>query len=155
MRRLAVIGICLMAAAAPAAPTPEQIAADIQADGPTVAVHRLWNSGMYDRILSGIAQGDGAWVALAPKLAAGADAAASEGLSVALARALPKNPAAVLSVLDTGSLSPGEVCGVPFVEGTMPDVGEYLRQTEAAVAGVDADALRTARAACLTALKSR
>ena len=80
--------------------SPERIARDIETDGVKAVVDRLWNSGDYDRLLNHIDKGTPAWVALAPKLAAGTDAGASEELTIALAYALPRNPQAVLSVLD-------------------------------------------------------
>lgn len=137
-----------------ATPTPERISDEIRTQGAGRVVHRLWENGDYRQVLDGISAGDSKWIALAPALAAGTDAASSEGLSLALARALPKNPAAVLSVLqpDRGAVSAPRVCGLPFIEGDIIDVADYRRSAIAAVAKVEGDSLKDAKAACLVGL---
>ena len=134
--------------------SPERIARDIEADGAKAVVDRLWNSGDYDRLLNHIDKGTPAWVALAPKLAAGTDAGASEELTIALAYALPRNPQAVLSVLDAKSyvLEPERVCSAPFIEDAVKDIPRYGKRAKAAVSRVTAPPLQDNKAACLAAL---
>jgi hypothetical protein len=136
-------------------PEPGQIEREIAAEGARAAVRGLWRSGDYDGVLRELASGEQRWLALAPALAQGADAAAAEGLSVALAEALPRNAEGVLKVLDQSrrALSPGRVCGVPFVEGTKINIGSYLAEATTAVSAVASDGLQVAKAACLAALR--
>jgi hypothetical protein len=131
------------------------IAAEIRSEGSRPVVHRLWDSGEFDRILEEIAAGDNEWIAISPELAAGADAGAAEGLGVALARALPKNAAAVLSVLDPGqpSISVARVCGLPFIEVSKSDLEHYRDQAEAALRQVHGAALADRKAVCLADLR--
>lgn len=157
MRWLAVTSVVLMTACAATTPLPmaDRIAAEIKSDGAGPVVRRLWDSGEYDRLLDGIASGDSALIALSPALAAGADAGAAEGLGVALARALPRNAAAVLSALDPRRppISPARVCGIPFIEGGVADVAAYRRKAEMAVERLDGASLQDPKAACLAALQ--
>jgi hypothetical protein len=138
-----------------AKPEPGQILQEIEAAGPRVVVGRLWNSGDYEEVLRRMAAGDESWVMLAPALAQGADAAAAEGLTVALAEALPHNAEGVLKVIEPSrrALSPARVCGVPFVEGTNIDIPSYTAEAMAAVSAVTSDRLQPAKAACLEELR--
>jgi hypothetical protein len=138
-----------------AKPEPGEVEQAMEAEGPRAVVNRLWNSGDYEEVLRRMAAGDKRWVALAPALAQGADAAAAEGLSVALAQALPHNAEGVLRVLDPSrrALSPERVCGVPFVEGTDIDIPSFLAEATAAVSAVSSDRLQPAKAACLAELR--
>jgi hypothetical protein len=149
---IVLVAACTSAAAPPAA---DRLAAEMKSESARPVVRRLWESGEYDRVLDRIAAGDSAFIALSPQLAAGADAGAAEGLGVALARALPKNALAVVSVLDRRrpAISPARVCGLPFVEGADIDVAGYRREAEAAVERVDGASLQDLKAACLTALR--
>jgi hypothetical protein len=156
VRRI-ILALALVAgtdALAATALSPEGIAQDIEANGAKAVVDRLWNSGDYDRLLDHIDKGTSAWVALAPKLAAGTDAGSSEGLTIALAYALPRNPEAVLAVLDPKNavLKPDMVCGAPFIEDTVKDMPRYIKRAKAAVSRVKVRSLEENKAACLAAL---
>jgi hypothetical protein len=157
VRWLAIASIVLIAADGPK-PLPvtaESVAAEIKSEGAGPVVRRLWDSGEFDRVLGRIASGDGRWIALSTALATGADAGAAEGLGLALARALPRNAAAVLSVLNPKrpAISPAQVCAVPFIEGTIKDVTQYRREAEAAVGRVHGALLRDRKAECMAALQ--
>ncbi len=91
-------------------------------------------------------------MALAPKLAPGADAGAAEELPIALAFALPKNPRAVLAVLG-GGFPVEDVCSAPFIEGTVKDIPAYVKEAKAAVARVTDAKLAKVRDACLAELR--
>jgi hypothetical protein len=157
VRWFAAVLVPLAAACGGAAPVSvaDRVAAEIRSEGAGPAVRHLWASGEYDRVLEGIASGDPALIELSPQLAAGADAGAAEGLGVALARALPRNAAGVLSVLDPGrpAIAPARVCGLPFVEGSVIDLASYRHEAEAAVERVDQTSLWAAKAACADALR--
>jgi hypothetical protein len=145
-----------VASAALAAATPlnpRAIAADIAAHGADAVVTRLFTHGDYDRVLDHIDKGEAEWVALAPKLAPGTDAGTAESLVIALAFALPKNPRAVLPLITGKDAFPVEdVCGAPFIEGTIGDIPAYVKKAKAAVSRVSDPKLAKAKAACLAQL---
>ncbi|MDR5782316.1 hypothetical protein QCE63_23210 [Caballeronia sp. LZ065] len=134
------------------APDAARIAGEIETQGAQPAVTSLDRDGQFDAVLDSIASGNAAWVELAPRLAQGTDASASIGLTIALATALPKNPAAVLSVLDDGPvLGAAAVCGAPFIEPAPGEMKAYLDRAIPAVSDVpEGDAVR--RAPCLDRL---
>ncbi|MDR5881515.1 hypothetical protein [Caballeronia sp. LZ032] len=144
----------LASACASAQVTPDaaRIAGEIETQGARPAVASLDRDGQFDAVLESIATGNAAWVELAPRLAQGTDASASIGLTIALATALPKNPAAVLRVLDDGPvLGTSAVCGAPFIEPSPGEVKAYLDRTIPAVTDVpEGDAVR--RGPCLDRL---
>jgi hypothetical protein len=133
--------------------SPAQLTRDIQSRGARAVVEELDRAGRMDAVLSGIASGKAAWIRVAPAMAKGTDAGDSTGLSVALAQALPRNPRAVLQVLDNGPITgAGVVCGVPFIEPTPREVAAYLNKTIPAVKRVPGSVQFPQRGACLAAL---
>jgi len=133
-----------------------EVRASIEREGPAATVKRLTGAGQWDVILDGMANGEPAWIAIAPILAQGADGGAGEGLGVALARALPRAPAAVLHVLDPNDgpvLGASRVCSAPFIEPKPGFVEAYKPKAVAAVQAVRSPRLHWAREACLAALK--
>jgi hypothetical protein len=104
-----------------------------------------------------IARGEVAWIALVPKLAAGADGAAAEDLGIDLAEALPNNPLAVLRVIDVQDrspiLGPSRVCGIPFIEPQPGVVDRNRRKALTAVSAVRGGRLFKVRQDCLSALR--
>jgi hypothetical protein len=159
-RRILLSGVCAGAflsgtALRAATPEPERIESELSTEGAQATVSRLWQSGDYDDVLRQMATGDERWVTLAPALAQGADAGAAEGLTIALAEALPRNAEGVLGVLDPSrrTLSPPRVCGAPFIEGVKIGIGAYLAEATRAVSAVSQARLQSAKAACLAALR--
>jgi ABC-type Fe3+-hydroxamate transport system substrate-binding protein len=137
----------------PKAPEASQIARDIQTHGARSTVASLDRKGQFDAVLERIASGDSTWVNLARPLSQGTDAGESTGLTIALATALPRNPAAVLRVLDDGPvLGASAVCGVPFIEPEAGEVKAYLEQTIPAVERVAQTRDTPLRSSCLTSL---
>jgi hypothetical protein len=133
--------------------SPAQISSDIALRGANAIVQNLYSAGLFDQVLDDIAAGQSAWIQLAPDLAKGTDAGTSEGLIVALAHALPKNPKAVLKVLDDGPVINAQaVCGVPFIEPTSEEIAIYLKHAIPAVKAVKKSAPFPSRASCLKAL---
>jgi len=155
MKKIAYFGGLLLAwscVSHPATITPAQISSQIESYGAKAVVQKLSRDGCFDQVLEDMAAGQSTWIRLAPDLARGTDAATSEELIIALARALPNNPRAVLEVLDTESvISAHAVCGVPFIEPTSREIAAYLEQAIPAVKAVqksshfpsDEDCLRT------------
>lgn len=113
------------------------------------------NEDQLDELYGRIESGASSWIALAPRIAQGADAANAEGLTIELAFALPKNAKAVLSVVtlhDDVMLGADRVCGVPFIEDTVKDLPAYKRKAVRAVRAVSDPGLQTIKQACLSAL---
>jgi hypothetical protein len=156
MKRAVLLTFTLLplAVAAQAEPiSAAQIGRNIHAQGARPVVQSLDRTHRFDSVLDRIASGSGAWVRLAPQLAKGTDAGDSFGLTVALAEALPKNPAAVLAVLDDGPVTGANVvCAVPFVEPAPGVVQTYLDKAIPAVKGVRPSAQTASVGACLDAL---
>jgi hypothetical protein len=132
-----------------------EIRAEIDRSGPQAVVQRLIDEGEWAVVQDAITRGDGAWVALVPALAPGTDGGVSEGLGIGLAYALPRNPAAVLRVLDLSestSLGPSHICSAPFIEPSPAFLAQYRSVTLKALASVQDDSLAPAKSACLRAL---
>jgi len=142
--------------------TAAEISAEIDAKGAKAVINRLATANVdamgrsdWSRTLDQIWNGRLAYIALAPKLAQGADAGPADDLGIALARALPVAPAAVLRVIDRHNgpvLGVGRVCGAPFIEPAAKDVSGYLHAARSAVDEVDAPRLQHVKAACLERL---
>jgi hypothetical protein len=115
------------------------IKARLESHGAKYVVDALSSQDRYEDLLNHIDSGEADWIALAPQLATGTDVATAEELAISLALGLPKNPAAVLLVLDPQiePLNPERVCGVPFVEGTVNDVPGYIRRSQSALQRVN------------------
>ncbi|MBE1159483.1 hypothetical protein [Dyella acidiphila] len=128
------------------------LAKEIDAKGAKAVVEGLGDR--FDGVLDRIDTGDADWIALVPRLAQGTDAGNSEGLSIALAYALPKNPAAVLAVVteDGGILSVSRVCSIPFIEDSVKDRPGYKRQALRAMEAVRVAALQRAKESCFAVL---
>jgi len=152
--------LCALAVAVLAIPasarqlTPGQVAQDIRAHGARATVRSLDQTGRLDSVLNSIASGNAAWIRLSPDLAKGTDAGNSTGLTIALARALPKNPKAVLTILDDGLvIGSNAVCSAPFIEPTARELKEYLDRAIPAVTRVAESDRYPRRSACLHALQ--
>lgn len=117
-------------AAAPL-PSARVLTARTRVDGARATVADLDRKHQLDAVLDKIGQGSTAWVALAPRLSTGTDGAGSEGLGIELARALPRNPVAVLQAAAFGAdsiIGIARVCGVPFIEATIASDNAYIRR---------------------------
>lgn len=157
MKRAALYLIALLVATSPAmagALTPGQIDQRIRAHGARQTVLSLEKRQLFDAVLDRIGAGSAPWIQLAPALAKGTDAGDSEGLVVALATALPKNPRAVLAVLNDGPVTGVQaVCALPFIEPTHEEASAYLAQAIRAVTAVAPSSRVPKRTACLDALR--
>lgn len=149
---LAATGVAWASPRFPRHPTPAAIGAAIARSGARATVSALFDQHRWDEVAAHIARGEPAWVDLAGKLAPGTDAGTAEDLVISLALALPIDPRGVLAVVAAGAASVSDVCGAPFIEGTVSDVPSYKRRAAAAVARIADATLATAKAACLDAL---
>jgi hypothetical protein len=142
--------------AAPAQPpfqTAQQVADAIQRRGSKAFLTALTDDEV-EHLYSHIGSGHPDWIALAPMLADGADGADAEGLSIELAKALPKNPTAVLRVLDPAEshdriLATPRVCSIPFIEKVPRN---YKSSAIRAVSEVQDPALQATKQRCLAML---
>ena len=140
----------LLAAASPSAPTPSTLWTRLSSETAKQVVDDLDRKDQFDTVLSRIGQGSVDWIALAPRLAPGTDAASAEGLGIALAHALPLNAAAVLRAgsTDDGPVSLKRICSVPFIETTKSYNDTYSRRVIVALAQVHDARLRAKRDQC-------
>ena len=86
--------------------------------------------------MGAISRGDGALIALAPAIAPGTDGGTAEDLTISLAQGLPKNPRAVLRVLDLPPdviLGTQRVCMAPFIEPSKSHMRAYKARALKAV----------------------
>jgi hypothetical protein len=159
-----VLTLLLSAAlAATAAPlsltplTPSVVQAEIRGHGAKPVVDRLWKTGAWWQVTEKIGAGKLDWIAVAPDLAEGTDAATSETLGMSLAEALPKSPGAVLAVVQlNGDASPllvSKVCSAPFLEDTARHQHVYKAAALHAVSAVADPQLSNVNAACLEQLE--
>jgi len=144
----------LLAIAASQITTPAEAAAAIDRDGARAFLASLDEAGA-EHLFENIQSGRASWIALTPKLAAGADAANAEGLGIALAYALPKNAAAVLNAVavddaSNSALAVSRVCGVPFIE----EVPKGYRQKALRAVAAAKDVVPHVRQQCLQALRA-
>lgn len=132
-----------------------QFAADVAKSGPRAAVGHLVAGGDWARVVGAIRNGAADWIALAPELARGVEAAQAPELTAALAAALPRAPSEVLAVVDlrrSPVLGVQAVCGAPA--GAYQNRAAYLADAREAVELLpDVAAMGRAKALCLKELE--
>ncbi len=137
--------------------TPSVLQSEIRGHGAKPVVDQLFETQAWWRVTRNIGAGKTDWIALAPDLATGTDAATSETLGISLAEALPKSPHAVLAVLELGGdaspLFVGRVCSAPFLEDTARHQRLYKAEALHAVSAVADAQLSNVKAACLDELE--
>jgi hypothetical protein len=156
---IAFLGLAILANQTSAV-TPAAVGRMIDRYGAKRTVDKLSNAtpndihtdfGDFDKVLDGIASGDGQWLALVPRLAPGTDAGTAESLPVVVAEALPKNPAGVLRLVKRDAAWLG-ACGYPMIEPTRKEMRAYFKAAIPAVKSVHDPTLRTVKRLCLTEL---
>ena len=126
--------------------TPASIIEDVKKHGARAVIDQFWKEDRYFtdwfHILANIEKGKNEWLEVAKLLKSGSDAGMSTDLNFAVARALPINPVAVLSLVETeehgiGKFGLEDVCTCPFVEEELEDVeNKYLKAAESALLGM-------------------
>ena len=109
----------------------------------------------YDFIFDKVASGDEEWIhAFVTYVVPGTDAAAAEGVPVALAHALSNNTKAVLA-LDKNLITPSlySICGLPFYEPEYEFIKAHGKKTLKALRQVDDPELLDARDVCIRRLQ--
>ncbi len=149
---------CLQPAMAQAPYQPlklEDIRRDIQKHGPKKVVDQLakGDGKAWLEVEQHIANGDANWIELALELRPGTDAGTGEGLVIALATALPKNPEAVLD-LEGGTMSLKNVCSLPFIEPEEAFVKSYSAAALQALDSVKTPSLQVEAEVCRLRLTS-
>lgn len=156
-----IVGAVLLAPhPASRAITPQVVERMIDSYGARATVQKLSNAvpnetrtmfGAYDKVLEGVSSGDARWLALVPKLDLGTDAGSAEFLRIAVAEALPKNPAGVLRFTSRLSWF-RNACGYPMVEPTNREMRAYFKAAIPALKAVHDAELARAKRICLTEL---
>jgi len=135
--------------------TPSNVARMLDRLGPRQTVDKLAGTGAdfgeYEKVLDGISSGDARWLALVPRLQPGTDAGTSESLRIAVAEALPRNPSAVLRLIEHNPRW-REVCTYPMVEPTPKEARTYFKAAVPAVKAVKSPQLQRAKLMCLVDL---
>ena len=101
-------------------------------------------------VMSGIATGDSLWLDVAAKVTP-PSASAQASLAIALASALPRSPARVLSLIGR-NYPVEEVCGIPFLRAESSLVVSYHDEAAAALGTVRDSLLAKKRDTCRAAL---
>jgi len=101
---LLLLSVAILAGRQVGSITPTTVGRMLAQLGPKRTFDELAGTGAdfddYEKILDGIASGDQRWIALGPRLQPGTDAGTSEALRIAVAEALPRNPAGVLRLIE-------------------------------------------------------
>ena len=152
MKLLLVVSLCL-AVGAVGALSPAEIQSRIESKGGHQVLSALWdNQAEWNALLAGIESGDPNWLKVAQVLHPFSDAGSSEDLHNAVARALPRAPERVLSLIGPG-FEIDFICTSPFIEPE-PGVAEaYEREALAALASVRAPRLKALASDCAKRVK--
>jgi hypothetical protein len=123
-------------AASPGNSSPEMLLQRIGQQGGRQTLAELWQDRQaFEGVLNGIATGEPQWLEVARRLRPFSDAGASESIDEAVARALPKRPRGVLSLVGHG-FALEHVCTSPFIEPGAGVAEAYEQKTLAVLAEV-------------------
>lgn len=143
-----------------------KLQSEIKKHGPRRVVERLTATSWarFDRVCHMVETGNRNWLTVARLLKPGTDAGSAESLDFAVARALPKAPAEILSMVQgeehnvSGGFGLADVCTVPFLEEEQHVVDRYLVSAERALEKMKKDSrhrqLETLRQKCLERIRS-
>jgi hypothetical protein len=138
--------------------TPDSVKKIIDQNGPVGTVRKLIVGDRprpWENVLRGIESGNQQWLDVARALADGTDAGTSEDLQVALATALPNNPAGVLKLAGVQSfLSIDNLCGAPFIEPEPKVLKRYLRKAKTALETLKDKSVEQQRVRCLADIQA-
>jgi hypothetical protein len=129
----------------------EFVLSEIKLRGGQVVSKRLDADESFGRsVMSGIATGDSVWLDVASRITP-PSASAQASLAIALASALPRSPARVVSLLGR-NYPVEEVCGIPFLRAESSFVVSYHDEAAAALGAVRDSLLAKKRDMCRSAL---
>jgi hypothetical protein len=129
----------------------ELVLSEIKIGGAANVAKRIDADESFGRsVMNGIGSGDSTWLVVADRIAP-ASATTEASLAIALAEALLRAPASVLTLL--GPKYPAEeVCGMPFLKADSNAVMAYYDSATKALQTVQSPTLVSARNSCRTAL---
>lgn len=137
-------------------PVPKELLQEIDEHGAKATIARLvatQEEKDWDYVVEKIRRGKDEWLQVAAELASGSDAGTSSDLKIALAYALPRNPAGVLSIADSQVfLSTSSLCGLPFIEAERSFIRKYVKKTKRALTQMKNADLEDKRQSCLNQL---
>ena len=157
-RTLPILGLCLLCGALLGAgsgqPTAPELLQRIDSDGGDRVIRELWAAHEpFEFVCAQIATGDPQWLQVASRLRPFSDAGASLSLDISIARALPKQPAAVLELIEP-PWRLEMVCGAPFIEPPPEEVQAYLDNAISVLSQPLPESLDAKRTACLNHLRT-
>jgi hypothetical protein len=136
--------------------TPAEVEAMLSKQTPQQVVNALWGqdeaSNRWDTVSSGIAKGDPAWLALAPRIAAGTDAGTSLDFGMAVQDLVTVNAPAALRLMVELKQDAG-FCNENGVEVPAEQARAYFQAATAAVEAVNDPALQQIKGQCLAELR--
>ena len=145
---LAAIAAFLVGADA-AEPTAAELLARIDQEGGGNVLRALWAEQQpFEYLCARISTAEPAWLDIASKLKPFSDAGASLSLTIAMAHALPRDAAAVLTAIEP-PWRLEMICGAPFIEPPPEELRAYLAKSILAVSRPFSPSLEEKRIACL------
>ncbi len=141
---------------AEASVTPAEVEEMLRSQTPQQVVSALWgtddSNNRWDTVATGIARGDPAWLALAPRIAQGTDAGTSTEFGIAAGDALTTNPAGALRLLSQIEMGVG-ACTENGIEVPAAQARVFFETAIAMVGAVNDPDLQQIKASCLAALR--
>ena len=133
---------------------PQQVQGLCREKGAVQAVQWLTAKGgsLWQHAMEQVGAGNEEWLAVVPCLTFGADAGYATDITVALATALPVNPAGVLR-LEAAHVSVKWACSFPFIEPEPAFTARYAAQTVGALEAITDAALQDDARICVQRLQ--
>jgi hypothetical protein len=148
-----ILWMCLAAAAEPL--EPNTLLQQLQSTDAQAVVRKLTDA-QWNFILNKVETGKRQWLTVAATLHRHTDAGESEMLTLAMGKALRRNPTEVLRIV-TGEVTAKEICGYPDMTesdtNSKEKVAAYLDSRIAAVEAVSEKALIGRRNECLEIMR--
>lgn len=149
------LALFLLASAALASPSADELLTRIAAQGAPAVVSEVWDDPEFgSAVYSGIGSGSASWVQVGAALLPYADASVSLGLASHLAEALVREPSNVLPLVNSSPVFAARRICLPFMSAEEPKEAHlaYLDKLEATLAEVAAPELHASKDACLQEL---
>jgi hypothetical protein len=133
----------------PAEPGAAQLLERINREGGDRVIRQLWaEDELFEKLCEKTSTGEPPWLKVAARLRPFSDAGASLSLDISVARALPRQPAGVLTMI-APPWQLAMICGAPFIEEPVEETRAYLVRTISALSKPMSRDLEEKRVACL------
>lgn len=99
-------------------------------------ISQIKSDGSFEYLLYLIEYGNQKAIQFTPKILAYSDAAMSEAIKLSLARAISRNPEAVMQLVPE-NLSLTEVCNIPFIEAPDDIINIHINQAISSLISID------------------